>query len=109
MNKNWNINWKAICRNKLEIELSRSEKILRGYFIEPDFRIIWVKRARRICAALERIEAGTYGQCIRCDQEINYKRLLAYPYYELCMHCQTKRKNLRTPLQYITSMSRGVQ
>ena len=104
-----NTKWKAICRHKLEIELKRSEKILRGYILDPDFRIVFIKRARRICAALERIEAGTYGQCIRCDQEINHKRLLAYPYDEYCMNCQTKCKNLRIPLQHITSTSRGVQ
>lgn len=104
-----NTNWKAICKNKLEIELSRSEKILRGCIVDPDFRIIFVKRARRICAALERIEAGTYGQCIKCDREINHKRLLAYPYDEFCIDCQTKSKNRRIPMQYIFSISRGVQ
>ncbi len=42
----------------------------------------------RIDHALEQIEDGTYGICERCGQEIDFARLKAEPYANLCMHCQ---------------------
>jgi DnaK suppressor protein len=38
--------------------------------------------------ALERMEAGTYGVCERCGQEIDFARLKAIPQATLCMTCQ---------------------
>jgi RNA polymerase-binding protein DksA len=38
-----------------------------------------------IDAALERIEAGTYGLCTVCGKEIAPERLEAYPWAALCM------------------------
>jgi RNA polymerase-binding protein DksA len=43
---------------------------------------------RAIDAALDRIEAGTYGQCQRCGREIGTERLEALPYAELCIDCK---------------------
>ena len=40
-----------------------------------------------IKAALERMEAGTYGKCENCGQEIPYERLEARPSSTLCMTC----------------------
>ncbi len=37
--------------------------------------------------ALERIEAGTYGKCVRCEKEIAPERLEALPYTPFCRHC----------------------
>jgi RNA polymerase-binding protein DksA len=39
-------------------------------------------------AALERVEAGTYGHCQRCGGEIAAKRLLAMPAATHCIECQ---------------------
>ena len=41
-------------------------------------------------AALARIEAGTYGRCERCGQEIAPERLRAIPYATLCIDCKRK-------------------
>ena len=41
-----------------------------------------------IDAALQRIEDGTYGTCIRCGQPIAEERLEALPYAELCIECK---------------------
>lgn len=41
-------------------------------------------------AALVRIEAGTYGRCERCGQEIAHERLRAIPYATLCIDCKRK-------------------
>ncbi len=109
MTTNRNTTWKSACKAKLEVELNSTEKILRGYIVDPDFRFLLVKRARRICVALERIELGKYGQCIKCGHEINHERLLAYPYAEFCMNCQTRWDYRHTPLKFTTSISRGVQ
>jgi DnaK suppressor protein len=43
---------------------------------------------REIDAALERIEAGTYGTCINCGQPIPDERLAAVPYAVLCLPCK---------------------
>jgi DnaK suppressor protein len=43
---------------------------------------------RSIEAARKRIDNGTYGQCIDCDCEISYERLLAQPTAERCAPCQ---------------------
>jgi len=43
-----------------------------------------------IDAALDRIAAGTYGRCGRCEEEIDAGRLLALPETELCVSCATE-------------------
>lgn len=40
-------------------------------------------------AALERIDEGTYGRCIRCQREIATERLEALPWAAHCIECQT--------------------
>jgi DnaK suppressor protein len=45
------------------------------------------RELRAIDAALERIEAGTYGECARCGNEIAEARLRALPYAALCIDC----------------------
>ena len=44
----------------------------------------------RIDAALQRIELGTYGNCLNCGREIAVARLNAVPYAVYCMNCQEK-------------------
>jgi DnaK suppressor protein len=39
-------------------------------------------------AALRRIERGTYGYCIQCEEEISPKRLQAVPWTSFCLACQ---------------------
>jgi DnaK suppressor protein len=43
-------------------------------------------------AALERIDAGTYGQCTDCGVTIPPARLNAYPTAKRCIVCQTRRE-----------------
>src|SRR5215469_17712081 len=45
---------------------------------------------RRLRAALDRIEDGSYGICLDCGDEIAPKRLQAIPWAELCIQCQEK-------------------
>ena len=39
-------------------------------------------------AALSRVQAGTFGECLNCEQEINIKRLDAVPWVRYCITCQ---------------------
>ena len=43
-------------------------------------------------AALERMDAGTYGQCTDCGVIIPPARLNAYPTAKRCIVCQTRRE-----------------
>lgn len=43
-----------------------------------------------IDAALGRIEAGTYGICTNCGQQIPIERLEAYPWASLCIDCKRR-------------------
>jgi RNA polymerase-binding protein DksA len=45
-----------------------------------------------IDAALERIEAGTYGTCERCGKPIGEERLEAIPYATLCIEDKRKQE-----------------
>lgn len=47
-------------------------------------------RLRDIGAALERLDAGTYGLCVRCDGPIASARLEARPYARMCISCATQ-------------------
>ena len=39
-------------------------------------------------AALGRVQAGTFGECLNCGQDINAKRLGAIPWVRYCITCQ---------------------
>jgi DnaK suppressor protein len=45
-------------------------------------------RLREIRAALERMESGSFGICLNCEEEIAAKRLAAVPWAALCIVCQ---------------------
>jgi len=41
--------------------------------------------------ALERMKAGTYGECVACGEEVQQKRLEAVPWARHCIECQEKQ------------------
>ncbi|MCC7175987.1 MAG: TraR/DksA family transcriptional regulator [Bryobacterales bacterium] len=43
---------------------------------------------RNVRAALRRIEDGSYGTCMHCEEEISPKRLDAVPWAAYCIRCQ---------------------
>lgn len=49
------------------------------------------QRLADIVAALERIEAGTYGACEHCGKAIAVARLEARPYARTCIDCAASR------------------
>ncbi|GGY52051.1 dimethylmenaquinone methyltransferase [Bacterioplanes sanyensis] len=44
--------------------------------------------------ALRRIDAGQYGVCEHCGENIDERRLQAVPYAELCIQCASKADQL---------------
>jgi RNA polymerase-binding transcription factor len=46
-------------------------------------------RLRNIRQAIQRIDEGTYGVCLKCDSEISPKRLEAVPWTAYCFQCQS--------------------
>jgi DnaK suppressor protein len=46
----------------------------------------------RVRAALDRLEAGSYGQCETCDSDIAAARLKALPWASRCLPCEEERE-----------------
>ena len=44
-------------------------------------------------ASLERIEAGSFGKCAECGEEIPRERLDALPYTPHCVHCAERQES----------------
>ena len=49
---------------------------------------------RRLRAAIERLNNGSYGICMLCEEDIAPKRLKAMPWAELCIRCQERADTL---------------
>ena len=43
---------------------------------------------RQVKSALIRIDDGSYGTCMHCEEEINPRRLAAVPWTQYCIRCQ---------------------
>ena len=50
------------------------------------------KMIQEIDATLRRIDEGTYGQCVSCEDEIGSQRIRALPTATLCIDCATARE-----------------
>jgi DnaK suppressor protein len=53
------------------------------------------KLLKEVEAALKRIEEGTFGVCLRCEEDIPEKRLKALPWAAYCVSCQEQVDRLR--------------
>jgi DnaK suppressor protein len=53
------------------------------------------KLLRAIEDALQRVEAGTYGLCVECEEEISTARLKAVPWTKVCISCKEKQYSSR--------------
>ena len=50
--------------------------------------LVAIGALKSIQEALKRMDRGEYGECVRCGEDINEKRLLAVPWATLCIQCQ---------------------
>jgi DnaK suppressor protein len=80
-------------REAIAIERSADEFDAIQFSLERDVAVhsldIESDTFREVLEALERIDQGTYGLCVRCEAEISPKRLLALPWTRLCIQCRT--------------------
>ena len=58
-----------------------------GEVVTTQLRNIESEVEREALAAVERIDAGTFGKCERCGQPIPKGRLEAIPYVRTCVRC----------------------
>lgn len=47
------------------------------------------RQIRDIDAALERLDTGDYGICMKCGEEIDRRRLEVRPFSRYCIECKT--------------------
>jgi DnaK suppressor protein len=53
------------------------------------------QRYDRVIAAMAAWDRGEYGDCLRCEEPIGYKRLSARPETALCLSCQAAKEKQR--------------
>src|ERR1700691_5039938 len=79
-------------REALPIETSADELDRIQFAQERDYAMRALDREsirlREIRAALERIESGTFGICLNCEEDISTKPLAAGPWTPFCIVCQ---------------------
>jgi DnaK suppressor protein len=64
---------------------------------------IKVETLNAIDAAVRRLEAGTYGDCVECGDEIHEARLRALPFAVRCRECEEAREMSTTRGRGLTS------
>lgn len=64
-----------------QVTQRENEDVLRGLQGEAENEL------QRVKAALQRLELGQYGQCIRCGAKIAPARLVALPQADTCQDC----------------------
>lgn len=67
-------------------QLTRQDALQRRAFAEEATRRRKIELTK-IEAALDRLEIGEYGECVRCGEEISEKRLALDPATPLCIDC----------------------
>ncbi len=55
------------------------------------------RELEQIDAALARVDAGTYGLCVECEQPISSDRLEALPYALRCAECAAREESRSAP------------
>jgi DnaK suppressor protein len=65
------------------------------------------ERLKDIEAAMARLEAGTYGICEECGEDIPLERIKALPFTLFCVDCQSKRNRGRS--SGVGSLSRSMR
>ena len=79
-------------REAVAIETSADELDRIQHAQERDFAMEALDReslrSREIRAAMERVDNGSFGICLNCEEEISARRLAAVPWAALCIICQ---------------------
>jgi DnaK suppressor protein len=79
-------------REVLAVETSPDDLDRIQHASERDYAVGWLERTARklheVRAALLRIDSGTFGLCMGCEENISAKRLAAVPWASSCIVCQ---------------------
>lgn len=79
-------------REALSIETSSDELDRIQQASDRDYAIGNLERTsrplREVQIAIRRVDGGTFGVCIGCEESIRSKRLAAVPWASLCIACQ---------------------
>jgi RNA polymerase-binding transcription factor len=79
-------------REALEVSASPDDLDRIQHATERDYEIGGLERKfsrlREVNGALARLDAGTFGLCDNCEEEISPKRLAAVPWALHCIVCQ---------------------
>ena len=67
-----------------EVQLAADRAFATGR-LEQDTRLL-----NDVRTALTRVDDGTYGVCLQCEEEISSKRLQAIPWEQYCIACQER-------------------
>lgn len=78
-----------------EIELVRDRQ---SAAVDRDLQAL-----REVEAARARIAAGSFGNCIVCDEAIGFERLLAQPTASRCLFCQDLYEKSHLPASTVAS------
>jgi DnaK suppressor protein len=81
-----------------ETASSLEEKHIDSYVLDNEVRAL-----NEVQAALRRIEAGTYGICLVCEQPISEARLHALPWAALCLSDQREWERRERIVEYASS------
>jgi len=71
--------------DEFDTKLLAAEREFAAQTMAQDYRLL-----RQIKAAMHRLNNGTFGLCLECDEEIAVKRLQAIPWAAYCVSCQEK-------------------
>ena len=118
MNDQRHEEFRKILRSQMDALLQEAEKTVNGMtadkesFPDPTDRALLEsnrnfqlrirdrerKLLNKIREALDRIEAGTFGICEECAEEISLERLRVRPVTTLCIRCKTRMEALERRL-----------
>ena len=103
---------KSINRNRLtaeQITLENTEDECDLATISHDRELLYhlhesdFQRLRFIQEAMKALDRGQYGDCVRCGNDINEKRLMAVPWATLCILCQEETEKDRNSSDLVTA------
>jgi DnaK suppressor protein len=86
------VNSSADSRKPVELDQTRVGRLSRMDALQNQAMSLEAERRRkaellRIEASLKRIEAGDYGYCVTCGEQIPLRRLELDPTLPTCVHC----------------------
>lgn len=65
------------------------------------------KLLKEVQAALNRIDEGSFGTCLRCEEDIPEKRLKALPWAAYCVPCQEAIDRMRAAGEAVDDGTEG--